>query len=201
MVAVLIVSQVLLWLLVLALAGMNLLLLRQVGVLFERVAPAGALATGKALVKGTELPGRTERSLNGGNAVIGSGRSGQRGQLLFFAAPDCPVCKSILPAFRSLASSEAATTDFIIASAGEEEADHFDFIERQNLRAYPYVLSDRLGMELGVSKLPYAVLLDGDGRVEGFGLVNSREHLESLFEARDQGVISLQQYLNEGTRG
>jgi hypothetical protein len=27
------------------------------------------------------------------------------------------------------------------------------------------------------------------------GLVNTREHFESLFEARDQGVASLQDYL------
>lgn len=200
MTTALITSQIALWVLVLALAAMNLLLLRQVGVLFERVAPAGALATGNVLKKGMELPGRMEPSLTGGEAMIGSSRSGQRGQLLFFAAPDCPVCKSILPAFRSLAASEAATTDFFIASAGEEEVEHKRFIERERLQAFPYVLSDRLGMELGVSKLPYAVLLDSEGRVEAFGLVNSREHLESLFEARDQGVISLQEYLNKEER-
>lgn len=194
------VSQVLLWVTVLLLAGMNLLLLRQVGVLFERVAPAGALATGNRLGKGTELPGRTETSLTGGETMLGSGRSGQRGQLLFFAAPDCPVCKSILPAFHSLAKREAVTTDFIIASAGGAVPEHLDFIERERLQPYPYVLSDGLGMELGVSKLPYAVLFDADGKVEAFGLVNSREHLESLFEARDKGVISLQQFLNGGMR-
>lgn len=193
-------SQILLWVAVILLAGMNLLLLRQVGVLFERVAPAGALATGDQLGKGTQLPGRTEPSLTGGEVMLGSGRSGQREQLIFFAAPDCPVCKSILPAFHSLAAKEAATTDFIVASAGETTSDHHDFITRERLGAYPYVLSDRLGVELGVSKLPYAVLLDADGKVEAFGLVNSREHLESLFEARDKGVISLQQFLNGGER-
>ena len=33
-----------------------------------------------------------------------------------------------------------------------------------------------------------------------FGLVNNREHLESLFEARERGVISLQQYMTEEKR-
>ncbi len=196
----LIASQVALWIVVVLLAGMNLLLLRQIGVLYERVAPAGALATSKVLAKGLELPGRTEPSLTGGDIAIGSGRPDGKGQLLFFAAPDCPVCKSILPAFRSLAMSEGANTDFVLASAGDTPAEHMEFIEREALHRFAYVLSDRLGMELGISKLPYAVLLDGEGRVTAFGLVNSREHLESLFEARDRGVISLQQYLTEGRR-
>lgn len=200
MTTAIIVSQIALWVVVVLLAGLNLLLLRQIGVLYERIAPAGALATTKVLAKGLELPGRTETSLTGGEVAIGSGRLGERSQLLFFAAPDCPVCKSILPAFRSLAANESASTEFILASAGEDLGTHNDFIKAEGLGRFAYVLSDRLGMELGVSKLPYAVLLDASGKVEAFGLVNNREHLESLFEARERGVISLQQYMTEEKR-
>lgn len=196
----LIVSQVILWIVVLLLAGLNLLLLRQIGVIFERIAPAGALATSKVLAKGLELPGRTETSLTGGEIAIGSGRIAGKSQLLFFAAPDCPVCKSILPAFRSLAANESGSTEFIVASAGEDLSAHKIFIKNEGLDRYGYVLSDRLGMELGISKLPYAVLLDAYGKVEAYGLVNNREHLESLFEARERGVISLQQYMTEEKR-
>jgi len=57
------------------------------------------------------------------------------------------------------------------------------------------VLSEPLGRALGVSKLPYAVLLDEQGRIASLGLVNNREHLESLFEAKERGVASIQQYL------
>jgi hypothetical protein len=38
------------------------------------------------------------------------------------------------------------------------------------------------------------VLLDGAGILRARGLVNSREHLESLFEAQRLGVASLQEY-------
>lgn len=196
----LIFSQIALWVVVLLLAGMNLLLLRQVGILFERIAPAGALATRKVLAKGLELPGRKEPSLTGGEIVIGSGNASGKGQLLFFASPDCPVCKSILPAFRSLAMNENSSTEFVLASAGEDPEEHFAFIKNEGLHRFPYIVSDRLGMELGISKLPYAVLLDASGKVEAFGLVNTREHLESLFEARERGVVSLQQFMTEGRR-
>ena len=46
-----------------------------------------------------------------------------------------------------------------------------------------------------VAKLPYAVLLDGSGVVRAKGLVNSREHLESLFEAVERGVASIQDWV------
>jgi methylamine dehydrogenase accessory protein MauD len=45
-----------------------------------------------------------------------------------------------------------------------------------------------------VSRLPFAALLDPAGKLRARGLVNSREHLESLFEAHRLGVASLQEY-------
>ena len=46
-----------------------------------------------------------------------------------------------------------------------------------------------------IGKLPYAVLLDQQGRIRAKGLVNSREQLESLFTASELGVASVQDYL------
>jgi hypothetical protein len=40
-------------------------------------------------------------------------------------------------------------------------------------------------------------LLDEQGVIRAQGLVNSREHLESVFEAKERGVASIQQYLEE----
>jgi methylamine dehydrogenase accessory protein MauD len=49
-------------------------------------------------------------------------------------------------------------------------------------------------MTYQVSRLPFAALLDEAGILRARGLVNSREHLESLFEAKRLGVSSLQEY-------
>jgi len=46
-----------------------------------------------------------------------------------------------------------------------------------------------------VGKLPFAVLLDDKGVVLSKGLVNSREHLESLVIAHEMGVHSVQDYV------
>ena len=52
-----------------------------------------------------------------------------------------------------------------------------------------------LGKSYGVSKLPYAVLIKHDNSIASLGIVNSREHLESLFEAEALGIASIQDYL------
>jgi methylamine dehydrogenase accessory protein MauD len=59
-------------------------------------------------------------------------------------------------------------------------------------------VSTQIGMTYAVGKLPYAVLIDADGIIRAKGIVNTREHLESLFEAERRGVASIQQYLAEG---
>jgi methylamine dehydrogenase accessory protein MauD len=64
----------------------------------------------------------------------------------------------------------------------------------ERLEGFAYVLSAPLGITFQVGKLPHAVLLDAAGVVRARGLVNSREHLESLFEAMERGVGSIQEF-------
>ena len=43
--------------------------------------------------------------------------------------------------------------------------------------------------------MPFALLIDRHGVLAGKGLVNTREHLESLIEARETGIPTLQDYM------
>ena len=61
------------------------------------------------------------------------------------------------------------------------------------------MLSSELGLRFAVSKLPTAVLIDEHGVLRAHGIVNTREHLESLFRAEELGVASVQEFL-EGER-
>jgi methylamine dehydrogenase accessory protein MauD len=72
-------------------------------------------------------------------------------------------------------------------------------IERFGLDPGTFVNSAEVGMRFGVGKLPYAVLIDDAGVVAASGLVNSREHLESLVVAKQMGVPSVQAYLRTAT--
>lgn len=187
------VSQILLWIAVIVLGALVAALARQVGILHERIAPAGALTLHQSVNVGDQVKPMQFTTIDGQGADVGGGRRG-RSQLLFFVSPDCPVCKSLLPVFKSAARAEAGWLDVMLASDGDEAAQRRMVMEH-GLAGIPFVLSESLGRTFGVSKLPYAVLLDEEGRVASLGLVNSREHLESLFEAKEHGVASIQEFL------
>ena len=193
----LIVSNVVLWVVVVILACVVAALARQIGVLYERVAPAGALMLGRGPAVGEAAPVVRVEDLSGRVREVGGPRDDGRSTLVFFLSPTCPVCKTLLPALRSAARSEDTWLDVLLASDGPR-AEHETFVREQALSAFPYVLSPSLGVAYQVGKLPYAVLLDGEGIVRARGLVNTREHLESLFEARERGVASLQDFLHHG---
>ena len=190
----LLISNIFLWLVVLALLLVVWALARQIGVLYERVAPMGALMIDQGPKVGDAAPSFSLTSIAGGTVSIG-GQLG-RGQLLFFLSPTCPVCKKLLPVIRSISASEKAWLDIVLASDGELPQ-HKAFYEKADLGAFPYVLSTELGMTYQISKLPYAVLIDEHGAIRGKGLVNSREQLESLFVAKETGVASIQEFINQ----
>ncbi|MFM8462621.1 MAG: methylamine dehydrogenase accessory protein MauD [Burkholderiaceae bacterium] len=190
----LLISNIFLWLVVLALLLVVWALARQIGVLYERVAPMGALMIDQGPKVGDAAPAFSLTSITGDAVAIGA-RAG-RGQLLFFLSPTCPVCKKLLPVIRSIASSEKGWLDIVLASDGELPQ-HKAFYDKANLGTFPYVLSTELGMTYQISKLPYAVLIDEQGSIRGKGLVNSREQLESLFVAKEAGVASIQEFINQ----
>jgi methylamine dehydrogenase accessory protein MauD len=192
----LIVSNILLWVAVLALLATVLALARQIGILYERIAPMGALMMDSGPGVGQPAPVLQLPALGGGAVQIGG--SANRNTLLFFLSPTCPVCKKLLPIIKSMQKAEAESTQIVLASDGELPQ-HEAFRQRAELEGFPYVLSAELGMNFRVSKLPYAVLLDTQGLVRAKGLVNSREQLESLLAAQELGVASVQEFLQTQT--
>ena len=187
------VSQLLLWAAVIVQAVLIAALARQVGILHERIAPAGALTLHQKVEVGEVASPMTVTTIDNIPIEVGGRRDG-RSQLLFFASPDCPVCKSLLPVVRSAAKAEADWLDVVLAGDGTKAA-YSRLVSDHGLSGMPLVLSEALGRAFGVSKLPYAVLLDEEGRVASLGLINSREHLESLFVAKEHGVASIQDFL------
>ncbi|HEU4429833.1 MAG TPA: methylamine dehydrogenase accessory protein MauD [Myxococcota bacterium] len=190
----LLVSNALLWIAVIALALLVLALARQVGVLHERVAPVGALALGRGPRVGEAAPGIEAPTLAGARIALGGVAADGRGTLLFFLSPTCPVCKALLPALHSVIAREDPALRLVYASDGPEP-EHRAFAEAHGLDLAAYALSTELGLAHHVGKLPYAVLIDAAGVIRAQGLVNTREHLESLFEARERGVGSIQEFV------
>jgi methylamine dehydrogenase accessory protein MauD len=198
MIETLIASQIVLAVMVLGLGITCLALARQIGVLHERIAPAGALSVNRRLKVGDAAPSMALEAIDGRKLAVGEAGASQ---LFFFLSPDCPICKTLLPVVRSIASAERDWLGVVLASDGGDAAAHRAFQDREKLGEFPYVLSEPLGRAFGVGKLPYAVLVDGAGKVASMGIVNSREHLESLFEAKERGVASLQEFAARRAHG
>ena len=190
----LIISNGLLWLVVLVLCAVVVALIRQIGVLHERIAPAGALMLSAGPQVGEPIAEFSLQTLSGRPLRVGGMHPQSRSTLLFFLAPTCPVCKTLLPVLKSCLRSERNWLDIVLASDGDVQ-EHLRFIEKSGLEDFAYVVSSELGMSLRVGKLPYVILIDEHGVLRAKGLVNSREHLESLFEAKELGVASIQEYL------
>lgn len=190
----LVLSNIVLWVVVVVLSLVVLALVRQLGVLHERISPVGALMLAKGLRVGELAPAVPVTDLAGHAVAIGGTRPAGRTQLLMFVSPTCPVCKVLLPVLKASRKTEQSWLDIVLASdgdVGEQQA----FVREHGLDVFPYVVSAPLGISFQVSRLPYAVLIDEQGVLRARGIINSREHLESLFEAKRLGVASLQDYL------
>jgi methylamine dehydrogenase accessory protein MauD len=187
------VSNAALWLVVVVLAIALLAVIRQLGVLHERIAPVGALMLAKGLKVGEAAPQIAVQDLEGRSLTLGAARADERATLIVFVSPTCPVCKTLLPAIKSSLASERDWLDIILASDGET-ANQREFVLANRLGGFPYVVSAPLGISYQVSRLPFAVLVDAQGVLRARGIVNSREHLESLFEAKRLGLASIQDY-------
>jgi methylamine dehydrogenase accessory protein MauD len=192
----LLISNLVLWIALALLSGVLFALVRQLGVLHERLAPAGALMLKQGPRVGEAAPLQRVIDLDGQARVVGGPASDGRSTLLFFLSPSCPMCKSLLPALRSIGRSEGAWLRVVLAGDGSLE-EHQVFARESRLERLDYVVSPTLGITYQVGKLPYAMLIDAAGIIRGQGLVNTREHLESLFEAKERGVASIQEFLEQ----
>jgi methylamine dehydrogenase accessory protein MauD len=193
MIEALVVSTLLAWLATLGLLVAVLALARQIGLLHERIRPVGALSLAKVISAGDEAPVFSLPSLTGGVAKLAGVNPGGLSTLLFFLSPTCPVCKTLLPVLKSAQEQERLWLRVILASDGDE-AEQLAFIQREELQQFPYLLSPEVGLAYRIGKLPYGVLIDAQGKVTAHGLINTREHLESLFEAKSLGYATVQQF-------
>jgi len=195
--ALLTAALVLSWVAIAALAFCVFALARQVGVLHERVAPVGALSMSKGPAVGERVPRLAATSIDGREVVIGAARASGRRVLLLFVSAHCPICKVLLPVAKRFAREELLDLILVGDAPIEEQR---ALIEKFDLRGIDFINSPQIGMTFQVGKLPFAVLIGQDATLIAQGLVNSREHLESLVYADETGIPSIQTYLAAAKR-
>jgi methylamine dehydrogenase accessory protein MauD len=166
---------------------------RQIGILHERITPVGALMTHHGPNIGDYAQAFDAQTVDGRALRVAGPRANGKRSLLLFVSPTCPVCKKLMPAALSLARAESKILDLVLVSDGPLE-DHLSFRDALGLNNLDYVVSADIGMKYSIGRLPFGLLLDAQGKVLSKGLTNTREHLESLLNVEDVGVVSLQEY-------
>ena len=186
------VSQTLLWVVVILQGVTILALARQIGVLHDRVAPAGALINGAGPGVGEQSPRLEVHALAGNAITVGGKLAAGKALLMLFVSSTCPICKKLIPIAKNFARSERLDVLFVgDADAAEQQK----LIREFELDEHCFVNGPEVGMTYRIDKLPYAVLLDDEGMIAAKGLVNSREHFESLIVAKETGYATIQSYL------
>src|SRR5687767_11886653 len=137
----LMVAVVVLWVIVIALLFVVFALARQVGILFERVAPMGALMTDAGPKIGEASPHFDLMTLDG--KLLAIGETSAKDTLIFFLSTTCPVCKKLLPVLKSMRNAEGKTLDIVLASDGDYAA-YWAFHKAAGLDDFLYVLSSDL---------------------------------------------------------
>jgi len=168
----------------LILAVFVLSLARQVGILHERLSPAGVERTRSGIGVGERLPMEKLDALSGAPVEIGPA---SEPQALLFVAADCPICRSVLPGFeRGLAESGMAgywISDGLPAT-GEEFPDYAAYASEHHIDPDRFLISQELGLALGVRQLPALVLLDDNSRLQSLDVLSGPRQLRRIFEAQ-----------------
>lgn len=188
------ISYVILWVVVIALAVMTLSLLRLVGSLHQRVGPAGALVTDNGPDIGEALPEILESEGIVDHTVLRFPKS--RDTLIIFVSPNCPACIELLRSLIPFKIRHGERLEVVLISTSADAELHSELSRKAAQARLPYVSLPKLASAVRIGGTPFGLWLDEEGVVHAKGIVNHTEHLESLKNARESGFASLQEYLD-----
>ena len=182
------VSYVVLWVLVVVLCLVVVALARQIGTLYMRLGPRGALEIDGEGPGLGEAPPPLAATAIGGDAVSIGGPG--RAQLLMFVSPGCHLCEQVLPSLHALSDGDPTPVVISDGDAYETTAG----VKLDGLPA-PVVPAAGIAREYNVPGTPYVVILDELGVVRAKGTVNNLEQVEGLIEtARSRTDVALESH-------
>mgnify|MGYP003362426909 CR=1 FL=1 len=157
--------------------------------LFQEIAPVGALTSARGLQPGGLCPPGAFATLDGRSMALAGGGLPR---LLLFVSATCPISRKVIPIARSFCTQEQLE---LVLAGDDTPAVQAHFAQQTHTPPALFINDPALGRALEVDKLPAAFLLDPQGVLVARGLVNNREHLESLLNAWESGFGTVQAYL------
>jgi methylamine dehydrogenase accessory protein MauD len=180
----LVLSQVLLWILVLAMGFLLLGTLRALGLFrwrLDQLEATTPIRMGRSGLKpGKKAPDFTLPSVAGTEVAL-SGFAGRK-VLLVFVQPGCGPCRLITPELNRLHGK--GEVQVVVVSNGDGEANRKWAGEVQ--ARFPVVTQERLSLSRRYEAFatPFAFLVDERGVIRSSGIVNSKQHLGFVLAGR-----------------
>jgi methylamine dehydrogenase accessory protein MauD len=179
-----------LWIVVVLLSLALAALARQIGVLYRRLPPAGARMGNPGPEVGKALEPFVGMDLYGETLHIPDPRG--RGTALIFVSPGCSACEALTPALKAASRQEKKRFKLILVGLSGDEESNRAYVQKQGLSGLPFIVSPAFSPSFEVSATPYVVLVDHAGVVLSKGVVNRREHLDSILNSTTVGYHSIE---------
>jgi methylamine dehydrogenase accessory protein MauD len=189
------VSYGVLWVVVVVQVVLTLAVARLVGQLMSRRFPT----TGARVIDPGPDIGATVESWEGAD-LSESPLSFRfpRGRALFllYVAPHCTACARLMPSARRFFKEISPVADAAwVMTLGATPAALQTFAREKGMEAYPGLSEESLPPSWRVGGAPFGLWVGADGVVKAKGMVDRREHLESLRHAAEIGHPSIQSYV------
>jgi methylamine dehydrogenase accessory protein MauD len=173
------VSYIVLWVLVLALAVLVLLLYRQLGIMYLGTAEG---VSRDGLDRGKTAPDFTLTDQHGNIHRLSAYRG--RPVVLLFGSPHCSPCRLLLPQLQDWARKHPQVAVLWLNAASPEESARFVAETGTTLPVLPYspTPKDNLMDLYRVRVTPFTFFLDADGVIRAKGLVNTKSGLDLYYK-------------------
>ena len=173
----LLIVNLLLLVVLLGLGVVVLSLARRVGVLQERTAALRLARQTPSVRIGQRLPPLVATNLDGDDVDLDVLASGGRHVALLFVASDCPICRTVAPAFRQrVANAGPGLAGFLVGSdAAQALREHG---AAAGIEPAHCLLGSLLAFQLQVRVLPFLVVMDPSGRLLARELIQGERALD-----------------------
>jgi methylamine dehydrogenase accessory protein MauD len=189
------ISHVVLWIVVLAQGALLIAMARLLGRLNRRVLPVGARMIDPGPEIGAGIPEWVAVDYFGKTVEATFPRG--RGFLFVYISPHCSVCAALLPSAKRIFREvgDEAEGVWVMVSGSRER--RIEYANQSRLTGHPVFGEEDLPPQLRLEGAPFALWVGADGMVRAKGMVNHREHLESLRNAASTGHPTLESKMAE----
>jgi methylamine dehydrogenase accessory protein MauD len=187
------ISHVILWIVVLLEGALILAMARLLGRINRRMPPVGA----RMIDPGPEIGAATPEweAVDYFGKTVDARFPRNRGFLFLYISPHCSVCAALVPSARRIFREVENEVEGVWVMVSGSRERRLEYAAKSQLGSHAVFGQEDLPAALRLEGAPFALWVAADGTVRAKGMVNHREHLESLVTAAATGYATVESEL------